>query len=180
MQISMKICPRYIYNFLIRYIITKNYQIDFCLCDTQYSWWRKFIRRIFSSSVSPTAHNCEYVHIIRSPNWKHYVARTKRAHQIFKYDTGIYYWLLLLLFSLIDGLSTGFCRSLQRFRSSYQKNWQFPKNHTHAHVYEDIRRKGVTKNYNTKYSESMHGPLKVSYQLRSNFKDSQAQVWFLI
>ena len=57
-----------------------------------------------------------------------------------------------------------------------KKNWQFPKNHTHAHVYEDIRRKGVTKNYNSKYSESMHGPLKVSYQLRSNFKDSQAQV----
>ncbi len=57
-----------------------------------------------------------------------------------------------------------------------QKNWNFPKNHMHAHVYEDIRRKGVTKNYNTKYSESMHGPLKVSYQLRSNFKEPEAQV----
>ena len=44
-----------------------------------------------------------------------------------------------------------------------EKNWDFPKNHTHAHLFDDILAKGVTRGYNTKVDEGMHGPLKNSY-----------------
>jgi hypothetical protein len=45
-----------------------------------------------------------------------------------------------------------------------------------AHLFDDIMAKGVTRNYNTKPNEQMHGSLKDSYLLRTNFKDIAAQV----
>ncbi|KAK0492483.1 hypothetical protein EDD18DRAFT_1108873 [Armillaria luteobubalina] len=36
--------------------------------------------------------------------------------------------------------------------------------------------RGVTRNYNTKPNEKMHGPLKDAYQLRTNFKDVAEQI----
>jgi len=57
-----------------------------------------------------------------------------------------------------------------------EKNWDFPKNHTHAHLFADILAKGVTRGYNTKVNEGMHGPLKDSYQLRTNFREFAEQV----
>lgn len=56
------------------------------------------------------------------------------------------------------------------------KNWNFPKIHTHQHLFDDIRAKGVTRNYSTKPNEKLHGPLKKSYRLRTNFKDVAGQV----
>ncbi|KAK0459445.1 hypothetical protein IW261DRAFT_1429700 [Armillaria novae-zelandiae] len=45
------------------------------------------------------------------------------------------------------------------------KQWNFPKVHSHKHMVDDILKKGVTLNYNTKPNENMHGPLKDTYQL---------------
>ena len=45
-----------------------------------------------------------------------------------------------------------------------------------AHLFDDIMAKGVTRNYNTKPNEQMHGLLKDLYLLRTNFKDIAAQV----
>lgn len=56
------------------------------------------------------------------------------------------------------------------------KNWSFPKNHTHKHVWDDILSKGVTRGANTKYNENMHGPLKDSFQWRTNFRQVEEQV----
>ena len=56
------------------------------------------------------------------------------------------------------------------------KNWEFPKNHTRAHVFDDILAKGATRVYNTKPNEKMHGPIKESYQRRTNFKNVAEQV----
>ncbi|KAL0059534.1 hypothetical protein AAF712_013710 [Marasmius tenuissimus] len=56
------------------------------------------------------------------------------------------------------------------------KSWNFPKAHTYIHVFDDIMNKGVTRNYNTKINENMHGPLKDAYQLRTNFKNFAPQV----
>ncbi|EGO19929.1 hypothetical protein SERLADRAFT_373989 [Serpula lacrymans var. lacrymans S7.9] len=56
------------------------------------------------------------------------------------------------------------------------KDWNFPKKHTNIHVFDDIEAKGVTRNYNTKPNEQLHGPLKDSYQLRTNFKDVAEQI----
>ena len=56
------------------------------------------------------------------------------------------------------------------------KSWNFPKMHTHQHAFDDIEAKGATRNYNTKPNESLHGPLKTSYKLRTNFKDVASQV----
>ena len=44
------------------------------------------------------------------------------------------------------------------------------------HLFDDIKAKGVTRNFNTKPNEKMHGPLKESYQLRTNFKNVVDQV----
>lgn len=63
--------------------------------------------------------------------------------------------------------------------SDSDKRWDFPKNHTHVHMFADILAKGVTRNYNTKVNEGMHGPLKDSYQLRSNYRDFTEQVFII-
>lgn len=56
------------------------------------------------------------------------------------------------------------------------KNWNFPKMHLNAHIFEDIVQKGVTRNYNTKPNESMHRSLKDNYHTRTNFKNVVDQV----
>ena len=56
------------------------------------------------------------------------------------------------------------------------KNWNFIKAHGHKHVFDDIVAKGVTRNYNTKPNEKMHGALKTTYQCRTNFRDVAPQV----
>jgi hypothetical protein len=48
-----------------------------------------------------------------------------------------------------------------------------------SHLFDDIMNKGVTRNYNTQPNEQMHGSLKDSYDLRTNFKNVAAQVGFL-
>ena len=50
------------------------------------------------------------------------------------------------------------------------------ENHLSMHVFDDIEAKGVTRNFNTKPNKKMHGPLKETYQLRTNFKDVADQV----
>ena len=44
------------------------------------------------------------------------------------------------------------------------------------HAFDDIRAKGVTRNYNTKTNEKLHGPIKDSYHLRTNFKQVADQI----
>ncbi|KAK0471799.1 hypothetical protein IW261DRAFT_1571685 [Armillaria novae-zelandiae] len=56
------------------------------------------------------------------------------------------------------------------------KNWNFPKAHSHQHLFDDIEAKGITLNYNTKPNKSMHGSFKESYQRRTNFKNIDEQI----
>ncbi|EDQ99252.1 uncharacterized protein LACBIDRAFT_316752 [Laccaria bicolor S238N-H82] len=56
------------------------------------------------------------------------------------------------------------------------KSWSFPKAHTHKHMFDDIQRKGVTRNYNTKPNEKCHGAFKNSYKFRTNFKNVAPQI----
>ncbi|KAF8217280.1 hypothetical protein K438DRAFT_1954122 [Mycena galopus ATCC 62051] len=56
------------------------------------------------------------------------------------------------------------------------KNWDFPKAHLHQHLFDDIERKGVTKNFTTKIDESMHGPVRAAYLRKTNFKNVQPQI----
>ncbi|KIM45701.1 hypothetical protein M413DRAFT_430427 [Hebeloma cylindrosporum] len=63
----------------------------------------------------------------------------------------------------------------RRFPGS--KSWNFPKAHTHKHLFDDIERKGVTRNYNSKPNEKAHRPsLKGFYLLDTNFKDTDPQI----
>ena len=48
--------------------------------------------------------------------------------------------------------------------------------HSQVHAFDDIRNKGVTRNYNTKTNEKLHGPIKDSYHLRTNFKNVANQI----
>ncbi|KAI6018855.1 hypothetical protein EDC04DRAFT_2869958 [Pisolithus marmoratus] len=57
-----------------------------------------------------------------------------------------------------------------------KKSWNFPKNHTCMHVFDNIEAKGVTHNFNTKPNEKMHGPLKEKYQKHTNFKNIAQQI----
>lgn len=59
------------------------------------------------------------------------------------------------------------------------KNWEFIKMHLPSHLFDDIRDKGATRNYNTKPNEKLHGPLKTIYRERTNFKDVAEQVQFI-
>ncbi|KAG1906807.1 uncharacterized protein F5891DRAFT_1238949 [Suillus fuscotomentosus] len=56
------------------------------------------------------------------------------------------------------------------------KSWNFPKKHLSAHLFDNIEAKGVTRNYNTKPNEKMHGPLKDAYQDHTNFKNFAEQI----
>ncbi|KAF9536999.1 hypothetical protein CPC08DRAFT_590148, partial [Agrocybe pediades] len=68
-------------------------------------------------------------------------------------------------------------RILQQYIAKYDtKSWDFPKSHTHIHMFEDILRKGATRNYNTKINEKRHAPLKKYYRNQVNFKDVGAQI----
>ncbi|KAK0496569.1 hypothetical protein EDD18DRAFT_1105675 [Armillaria luteobubalina] len=58
------------------------------------------------------------------------------------------------------------------------KRWNFPKAHSHQHLFDDIEAKGITLNYNTKPNESMHGSFKESYQHCTNFKNVDEQKYF--
>ncbi|KAI6038377.1 hypothetical protein EDC04DRAFT_2603977 [Pisolithus marmoratus] len=49
------------------------------------------------------------------------------------------------------------------------------KNHTHMHVFDNIKAKGITHNFNTKPNEKMHGLLKEKYQRHTNFKNVAQQ-----
>jgi hypothetical protein len=52
--------------------------------------------------------------------------------------------------------------------------------HALVHSFDDIRAKGASRNYNTKPNEKVHGSLKDSYSMRTNFKDVGPQVRFLV
>ncbi|KAK0187073.1 hypothetical protein F5146DRAFT_1004041 [Armillaria mellea] len=56
------------------------------------------------------------------------------------------------------------------------KSWNFPKVHSLKHTMRDIMEKGATCNYNTKPNEKMHGSLKDTYQLHTNFKGVAEQI----
>ncbi|KAG1775253.1 hypothetical protein EV702DRAFT_1199572 [Suillus placidus] len=65
------------------------------------------------------------------------------------------------------------------------KGWSFPKMHMIMHIFDNIEAKGAIRNYNTKLNEQMHGPLKKSYQRRTNFKNFAEQIlridhWLLV
>ena len=59
---------------------------------------------------------------------------------------------------------------------SSTKNWNFPKMHLRNHVFDDIIQKGSLQNYDSLYNEPLHGSIKDSYQMRTNFKEIESQV----
>ncbi|KAH9997449.1 hypothetical protein BJV74DRAFT_794943 [Russula compacta] len=48
--------------------------------------------------------------------------------------------------------------------------------HALVHSFDDIKQKGGTHNYNTKPNEKLHGPLKKTYKMHTNFKDVGPQI----
>ncbi|THH15028.1 hypothetical protein EW146_g5390 [Bondarzewia mesenterica] len=61
-------------------------------------------------------------------------------------------------------------------QSDDEKNWNFPKIHSHQHLFDDIKAKGATRNYNTKPNEKLHGALKDAYALQTNKKNVASQI----
>uniref|UniRef100_A0A0W0GC10 Uncharacterized protein n=1 Tax=Moniliophthora roreri TaxID=221103 RepID=A0A0W0GC10_MONRR len=65
---------------------------------------------------------------------------------------------------------------VQRQNEEDPKLWNFLKAHTYQHAFDDIVKKGVTHNYNTKINEQMHGLIKDAYHLQINFKNFAPQI----
>ncbi|KAG2047336.1 hypothetical protein BDR06DRAFT_976817 [Suillus hirtellus] len=81
----------------------------------------------------------------------------------------------LLLQSALDEFS----RLMDKYISESEcesKSWDFPKYHLGVHLFDDIKAKGITWNFNTKPNEKVHRPLKKSYQLQTNFKQVADQI----
>ncbi|KAJ6554445.1 hypothetical protein B0H19DRAFT_1294201 [Mycena capillaripes] len=57
-----------------------------------------------------------------------------------------------------------------------KKNWNFPKVHLRKHFHRDVEEKGASRNFGTKTSESMHGPIRNTYHRMTNFKDVTPQL----
>ncbi|KAL0562440.1 hypothetical protein V5O48_019647, partial [Marasmius crinis-equi] len=56
-----------------------------------------------------------------------------------------------------------------------EKNWDFIKNHYFTHLFDDIQRKGVLRNFSTRLFEKQHGTLRNIYHQRTNFKEVAPQ-----
>ncbi|KAJ7708057.1 hypothetical protein B0H17DRAFT_1156021 [Mycena rosella] len=57
-----------------------------------------------------------------------------------------------------------------------EKNWNFPKFHARRHVFDDIEKKGASRNFGTKTSESMHRAIRQTYHHLMNFKNVTPQL----
>ncbi|KAG1862822.1 hypothetical protein DFJ58DRAFT_715227 [Suillus subalutaceus] len=75
----------------------------------------------------------------------------------------------------IQAFSTYLQQYIDKSANESDKNWNFPKLHMSLHIFNNVEAKGATRNYNTKPNEKMHGPLKDSYLLRTNFRDVAPQ-----
>ncbi|KAL1673601.1 hypothetical protein EV122DRAFT_222273, partial [Schizophyllum commune] len=60
------------------------------------------------------------------------------------------------------------------------KNWNFPKIHLHAHLFDNIWDKGVTRVQSTKPFEKLHGPIRKIYLEQTNFKNIDKQILNII
>ncbi|KAJ6628855.1 hypothetical protein B0H10DRAFT_2260023 [Mycena sp. CBHHK59/15] len=60
--------------------------------------------------------------------------------------------------------------------TEYEKNWNFPKKHSHRHAFTDIENKGAAHNFGMKISESMHGAIRGTYHRLTNFKNVTPQL----
>ncbi|KAH9476946.1 hypothetical protein JR316_0010862 [Psilocybe cubensis] len=56
------------------------------------------------------------------------------------------------------------------------KTWNIPKQHQHVHVWADIMAKGVTRTYNSKIFEPLHGPIKIMYRFMIDKKNVDADI----
>jgi hypothetical protein len=87
------------------------------------------------------------------------------------------------LYSFIDScILTHHQQYITQAADNNEKNWNFPKLHMITHIFDEIKVKGASCNYNTKLNEQMHGPLKDWYLNQTNFKNVAEQVmcqWFL-
>ena len=60
--------------------------------------------------------------------------------------------------------------------TNLDKDWNFPKVHSHQHGPDDIEAKGITANFNTKPYEKMHGSFKKTYLRCTNKRNVAPQV----
>ncbi|KAF8148377.1 hypothetical protein BJ912DRAFT_1125700, partial [Pholiota molesta] len=65
---------------------------------------------------------------------------------------------------------------IEATREIKKKNWNIPKMHGHSHGFDDILDKGIMLNYDSILNEALHGSLKDSYLLRTNFKRVDGQI----
>ncbi|KAK7036852.1 hypothetical protein R3P38DRAFT_2770922 [Favolaschia claudopus] len=56
-----------------------------------------------------------------------------------------------------------------------EKNWNFPKMHLQQHAFDDIVRKGASRNFGAKIDESMHAATRAAYLRQTNFKNVTPQ-----
>ncbi|KAI6022316.1 hypothetical protein BKA83DRAFT_4464009 [Pisolithus microcarpus] len=126
---------------------------------------RIFDKGVTSFSVMPRWHGLNHFDEALSVSYTD-GQKFEDLSKVWLYHTG---WEALTTFNTL----------MQKFSEktkNTKKNWNFPKNHTCAHAFNDIEVKGVTCNFSTKPNEKMHGPLKEKYQRHMNFKNVADQI----
>ncbi|KAG1838862.1 hypothetical protein DFJ58DRAFT_718667 [Suillus subalutaceus] len=73
----------------------------------------------------------------------------------------------------VQAFSTYLQQYIAKTADTSDKNWNFPKLHMSVHIFDNIEAKGATCHCNMKPNENMHGPLKDSYQMHTNFRNVQ-------
>ncbi|KAG1771613.1 hypothetical protein EV702DRAFT_1181456 [Suillus placidus] len=76
----------------------------------------------------------------------------------------------------VQAFSSYLQQYINKMADESDKNWNFPKLHMSVHIFDNIEAKGATRSYNTKPNEKMHGSLKDSYLMCTNFRDVAPQI----
>jgi hypothetical protein len=78
--------------------------------------------------------------------------------------------------------NVNFIHSLQQYIAACEgtepygnKDWNVPKFHSRRHAFDHIEKKGASRNFGTKTSESMHGAIRKTYLRLTNVKDVTPQ-----
>ncbi|KAJ8690115.1 hypothetical protein PTI98_011573 [Pleurotus ostreatus] len=98
------------------------------------------------------------------------------AHNILTRQVDAAGFILLRPFWPVDMKSNNCQYFSSKDKARVPQELELSKNHLYVHLFDDIERKGATRNYSTKPYEKSHGGLKTTYRRRTNFKNIAPQI----
>jgi len=151
------------------------------VCCPQYPCRRQTSPGLPVATVSPKICGYQCVLVSCGAHRWNYCIWMRRAQCIWRAYKGL--WSAIIYVHWVKDSNTSsfwqqYIAEVQKHKDLFfaDKNWNFIKLHYLTHAFDDVETKGVTCNYNTKPNKKLHGPLKNTYQDRTNFKNVTPQV----